>query len=315
MASTTVRKAKVKVDQLSIHIPLIVASGQTIYEGTLVGKDDNGYAIPADDTHKCVGMAIEQKTAGQTVTVVYNNITFFVLPGVCMADLGKTAYAVDNDTLTLIENDAIVGKIIGVSGESAIVHLTLDLAGGESTIYKYFPMLSGKYYDTSYAIPIGTPQARNFGKDTLVAVPLYVPKTVTFDRIKCWPDVTDATTFLRLGLYEDNRSSYPGNLIFDSGSLAFVQNDTYKNISQQLTKGLYWMVIVHNRTNPASMFQCSIEDSMNILGITDQAGPLPAGKEMVYEVSFTFAALPSTFPSGATSYTLDNLPVIAMRVL
>jgi len=132
MATTVPISQNIKNPQLSIVRSRIVAPGNYIYDGTLVGINANGYAIPANPNFPCIGVAITNASTpyiagGWTVTVSYNHSSRFRLPGVQEEDVGKTVYAYDNNTLTLAVNSAVVGQIedVDVDNGLALVRLTL----------------------------------------------------------------------------------------------------------------------------------------------------------------------------------------------
>ena len=128
MASTTTIKSNQKDIHLAISRVMTVATGNQIYAGWLVGIDSNGKAIVADTTHRIVGVAFNGRGGGhQDLEVKFNHIVLLNLPSVTEADKGKTVYAVDNDTVTLTPNMAIVGQIVSVdiTNGKIFVHLTL----------------------------------------------------------------------------------------------------------------------------------------------------------------------------------------------
>lgn len=104
---------------------LTVAAGVTIYQGTLVSINASGEAVAAVGSARFAGIAVEQKTAGETVTVYYGNVEALIsLPGVAATDRGNTAYAVDNQTAANSGTTAIIGNIADVQTDKAWVALT-----------------------------------------------------------------------------------------------------------------------------------------------------------------------------------------------
>jgi len=128
MATTRTVKRKLRNEPNHVTRKLQVASGQTIYEGTFVSIDANGYATAATGALKIGGLAIEgqgDKSAGEIVTVWLGWFEAYVsLPGVTDAKVGDTAYAADNDTASLTGTNGILGIIIDVETNYAWIAIT-----------------------------------------------------------------------------------------------------------------------------------------------------------------------------------------------
>ncbi len=77
------------------------------------------------------------------------------------------------------------------------------------------------------------------------AVPLWIPKATTADRIGLYINVAGSTgAAYRLGIYNDNGSWWPGSLLVDGGtvaatSVAYVENTISASLA---SAGLYWLV-------------------------------------------------------------------------
>lgn len=78
--------------------------------------------------------------------------------------------------------------------------------------------------------------------NTVYAIPIYVPSTVTIDRLSVQAQSSVGAATARLGIYSDNGSFKPGNLLLDGGSIATPAFNNYDiTISQVLTGGnIYW---------------------------------------------------------------------------
>jgi hypothetical protein len=120
MAVTAGRDAKRSQGDV-ITVP--VEAGESIYSGTLVNVDTDGYAMPGADTlnHLFVGIAADTVTNsgadGAVDVAVYTEGTFELsFSGTAtQAVLGDPAYVFDNNTVALIAsitNDVLVGKIV-----------------------------------------------------------------------------------------------------------------------------------------------------------------------------------------------------------
>ena len=114
----------IRNENLAIARTLTVATGSTIYEGTLVGID-TGEAKTISTSKIVAGFAVKKAAAATTVTVWYNVVMKIALSGAAVTDIGTTAYASDNQTATTTPNTAILGPIVDVETGYAWVHLTL----------------------------------------------------------------------------------------------------------------------------------------------------------------------------------------------
>lgn len=102
---------------------LIVASGSTIYEGTIVSIDDNGNAIAGGSTYLFAGIAMNTATENTEVTIMLNVLCRFNLTGVTPADVGRIAYVVDNNTVTLAKTSGVIGPLISVSDNECYIYI------------------------------------------------------------------------------------------------------------------------------------------------------------------------------------------------
>ena len=108
----------------------------------------------------------------------------------------------------------------------------------------------------------------------------------------------------RIGIYTSTSSTnlYPNSLVVDSGEVD-VSAIGVKTvvISQSLSAGLYWFVYVHNTGSVQLCGSVSTDDtSPYILGVASDLDPTTGNPRNVLRVSFAFAALPATFPAGAS---------------
>ena len=112
-----------------------VAASTTIFRGSIVFNNASGYAVPAEDTanFSLAGVAREQvdNSAGangdKTVELYSSGIFHFAHSGLVQADVGKSVYAVDDQTVALAAtttNDIKVGTIKRwISSSSVAVEL------------------------------------------------------------------------------------------------------------------------------------------------------------------------------------------------
>jgi hypothetical protein len=104
------------------------------------------------------------------------------------------------------------------------------------------PMISGKYYRTAF--PMSNVPAST---GTLMAVPIYVAKTTTIDRIGITTSTVTTAGTMRLGIYDDpENTGLPTRLVVDAGVVSFSANSTnYEiTIATDLVPGWYWFANV-----------------------------------------------------------------------
>lgn len=127
-------------------ISLVVKAATTIYKGSLVTSDAAGYAIPAANTAGTffMGVAAEQKGAGETIRVYRKGIFNFAAAGMAITDIGTRVYVGDSATVTTtVGNGIYVGKIMAVDSATSV---WVSLESGEA--------LSAIYVRSIVSIPI-----------------------------------------------------------------------------------------------------------------------------------------------------------------
>jgi hypothetical protein len=159
-----------------------------------------------------------------------------------------------------------------------------------------------------HVFPHGTYVAMTLAANLLYAVPFVSPVTRTATRIACHVPTAVAGS-IRLGIYQDNGLVHPGSLILDAG---IVDTGTvgFKEITGTSVpinaNTLYWLVLVANATPGVAAH--TVGTSWSLLGYS--ASLITAGPAH-WTVSFTFDALPATFPAGASPST-THIPRIAL---
>lgn len=145
--------------------------------------------------------------------------------------------------------------------------------------------------------------------NTLYAIPLVVVRDVTVDRIAVLVATAASGKSIRLGIYNDGTNLYPGTLLLDAGTVSAATTGLKAiTISQALTKGLYWLVLVSDGT-PAMRQLNAIAPAFLGTDVTD-FGTWNVG----WTVAFTYAALPDPFTAGA-AFSTTQLAAIVLRLL
>lgn len=146
--------------------------------------------------------------------------------------------------------------------------------------------------------------------NVLFAAPLFVPRTMTFDRIAIHVSTLSASGNARLGIYNNGDNLYPGTLLLDAGVVSVASTGVKAiTISEQLTKGVYWLVVVTDGTPHLARHDVKIR----VLGLSS------TDLRVAYygwKVDHSYAALPDPFTaSGALTGDTDERPAVRLRLL
>lgn len=182
------------------------------------------------------------------------------------------------------------------------LHSFRHVSGGGGISAYYCAGVEGGYFISSSPTP---------SANVLRAFPLIAPpRASTLDRIAV--NVTSlAAGNCRLGIYEatSDTNLYPNALLVDSGALSTGTTGVKEaTIDVDLEPGaLYWVAHVGDAV-PTFRGQW-ISGAMQIFGVSSGLGTSP---QVGLSVSYTYGALPSTFPGSATAIASE--PNIAIFV-
>jgi hypothetical protein len=133
----------------------------------------------------------------------------------------------------------------------------------------------------------------------LYAVPFIVVDAKTITRIAIHVTTLGASSSCRLGIYQDNGSLYPGNLVSDCGIVSMtstgIKEITGLNIALSANT-LYWLTCVCNVAATIASFAVVYVNAL--LGYPTTA--LNTVGFSSYYVAFTYGVLPATYPVSAT---------------
>ena len=171
---------------------------------------------------------------------------------------------------------------------------------------------SGKYY--THAGQYGS-NAMTIVASRIAAVPFKVyERPISIDRIAIY--LTAATAGLaRLGVYEDDGSIYPGNLVLDAGEIDISTTGAKAlTISQQLSYDtLYWFVLLANASASATCRAVASDNS--VLGFTETQLASFTGNSFGYiKDTITYGPLPDPFPAAASDGDYQIIPAVAVRI-
>lgn len=153
--------------------------------------------------------------------------------------------------------------------------------------------------------------------NSLRAFPLYIPKTMKFDRIaiRVSTQASGAVPRIRLGVYEDKAdgSVYPGSLVIDAGEVD-VSTTGLKELAIDLTlKGgkLYWLALVGQDTTSLAVAAIPTGDALGVFLGFDSG--LTGAPYLGYAITQTYGALPAAYPAGSPVEWTLPVPLIALR--
>jgi len=191
----------------------------------------------------------------------------------------------------------------------------LELVPEQGVDLSYYRHYGTTQYEAWYTSPkVGTALAGSaLTANRLYAMPFVCPKGITIDRIGVYVSTLLAGA-ARLGIYADAggaNTCYPGALLLDAGTIDTGSTGVKSiSISQALAANtLYWLVLVANAA--PSIYCIPVAGVINMLGHSSALGT--AQNAGLY-VSFTYAALPATFPSSPTMITVAPIPAIFVRL-
>ena len=175
----------------------------------------------------------------------------------------------------------------------------------------YWGMLQFRRLDRYHSSPlVGTNSTTTatMSQNTIYAIPFYTPKPVRAVLIGVRLTAT-ALGNIRLGIYHDDGTTYPGNLLVDAGEvtsnyIGFIGLPIDVRFS---TNSLYWLV-AHFSSGPMVVASTRTGQAVPILGFQDVNLSYTV---QAYSKTVSYGPLPSTFYSGA-SYHVGSFPVIAL---
>jgi len=159
--------------------------------------------------------------------------------------------------------------------------------------YRRVGATADRYYGPMVA---GATATAAMTANVIYASPFAVVRTITLDRIAINVTTVAAGATARLGIYADAGTTYPGSLVLDAGTVD-VSTTGMKTItiSQQLTPGLYWLVVWSG--GAPTIRGVAGGGAYPILSLDNT---LAAAVYNRYEATLSYTTYPSTFPAGAS---------------
>ncbi len=218
-----------------------------------------------------------------------------------LSDLASASTARTNLGLGNVDNTSDANKPVSTAQQTA-------LDGKWPTQ----PWPSGYYLFTAGAHLVTT--NASLGTGTLRVLPWMVTKTISITRIGAEiSTIGDVGSKLRLGIYSDNGSCYPGSLLIDAGQIAgdsaTIQELT---VSQSLTAGLYWVGgVVQSVTTTQPTVRVPSNWFPPITLPMQTTIPTANTTTIGYSMTGVTGALPGTF--SATPATAGSVPRVFVK--
>ena len=173
-------------------------------------------------------------------------------------------------------------------------------------------LITGQYYHQTLTHSSGVNYT--IAANRLYAVPFLVGRALTVDRIAIFLVTAGAAgKKARLGIYKDGTNMYPGTLVLDAGTVDVDGAGSTLlaiTISQALTKGLHWLVLVSDGAPVVGGMYVAAAGQHLLTGVQTNLSSYNG----CWYVAFTYAALPDPF-TAAGSFLGGEQPTIAVRIL
>ncbi len=165
----------------------------------------------------------------------------------------------------------------------------------------------GEYFTMPYAVP--NQGVEPLTADRLYAIPFYVARDRTFDRIAVDVSTAQAGSEIRLGIYNNGTNLAPGTLVDDSGTVDTTGTGIKTiTISEALTKGLYWLA-VYNKTGAVGLDR--MVPTFSVVGVKSTDFILQSA---MWYYNGSYGVLPNPFPAP-TAFFDHTAIIIALRLL
>lgn len=257
-----------------------------------IAENNIGYvpenAANKDATGGYVGLTlfkINFKNALNTITSFFTNFN----------TVART-YTFQNRDGTIADDTDLALKVPTtrtVNGQALSGNIVIPL--NDSTYYTQ----SGKYI--TGAVQGYSVSTNALAANTLRAYPIVISKTLTITEIVTNISTNVGATVFRVGLYTDNGSCYPNQLVSGSDAAEYdsstMGNKSSGVISVVLTPGLYWVAI---NSNGAPTTRAISSVAIQSIIPHDANGASTDGYTR-YAVTQAYGVMPSTFPAGAST--------------
>lgn len=164
-------------------------------------------------------------------------------------------------------------------------------------------------YWSNHLLTLGIPLLAN----RLYVAPVVVVRNMTIDRIAIDVTAGDAGKKARLGIYKDNGSGVPGDLLLDAGEVDVSDVETDEiTISgdQVMLRGLYWLAVISDGT-PSMFGPDKTKPPITVTGISTNFSKR-LGEVFV---DHTYGTLPDPFGTAVITSGNCASPLIRIKSL
>lgn len=290
----------IEVDLVDETIVVNVINGITVY--------DEGIRIGAFTAWDFIGSGVEVTKQGTKALVT--------VTGGGSSGGGVTSFNTRTGAVVPASGDYNASQITNISayGQSLIDDLTaaaarVTLIALEAFKQRISGSTANRFHGSGeYGNSAGTTQTS--GANTLRAYSFRLFSTTSFDRIQAEVTTLVGGSSFRIGVYSSDSNCYPDALQVGSAQLSGAANAVVPDtIVLTLQPGLYWLAMVADASVTFRSWQ--IVQIPLTLGLAATMGA--AMRPAYWNVAFTFAALPATFPAGAAITTTNEVIQILLR--
>jgi hypothetical protein len=304
-------------DQLNTFTARNIFSSQSVINGTFttfVSKTSNYNALLTDDTINVdatnanpttITLPSATTSVGKLYTISKKDLT--TNPVAVTASAGNVG---GNATRFLISaSDSITVQSDGTNW----VMIDGNMASGINSF-----MIKGssknRYFDEAVA-PDAHTSTIAVTANVLRAYPMVIAKTISIDSIQ-YEVTTLAAGSCRVGIYTDNGTQYPDNLVSNTDigiravSTVGMKTNATASAVTLLGNSLYWVAYDCNIT--PTLRGMLVTSIANVLGYGTATGGSQQGTG--WTVASAFGALPSKYPAGGTILVNSVPPSIMVRI-
>jgi hypothetical protein len=265
-------------------VALVITDSATV--GELFVRVSFGSQLGNDES-----VTLTSPTAGEVLT--YNG-TVWANAAPAASGIPATLLDAKGDLIVASAADTAARLAVGTDGQVLTAASTasngVTWSVNPISFFNWTGYVSGSFYVPMFVYGNGSTVA-NWGAGQIMWAPFFCVRTQTFDRIQVYTNqVTNGQ--IRMAIYDSTGTAgAPGSLVLDCGtaSTAGAAGDKNITISQQLTRGLYWLAVNGNAAHTLSAYT----NSTNRISPSQGGGAHTFG----YYSLQTYGAYPSTAPA------------------
>jgi hypothetical protein len=171
---------------------------------------------------------------------------------------------------------------------------------------------TGRYY----YLPTCSTSTAVLSGDVLRAVPFYVPNRVTISSLACEVTVAgDAGCVVRMGIYGDDGTLRPSNLIVDAGTVTgdSVAVKEITGLSATIGPGVYWAAAVAQSVSATGPTVRAVSTTVGVVTGVDAGGTLPTGG--IFAWGHSMSGVTGALPTFVRNGTLTSATIAAARLI